>query len=216
MKTNDFSRYPTAQILADWRRFIRSGLRATALTPTLAQHLAGYCDFGHLLSPSPEALWQATIGQDTFLMGRFLNQFGGNHPSIYSQDRAWLDEGPAACLNQKMCAELKALYRPLLKAISTYETWAHRKYNDMFHRGVPVREALHRMLVEAAPSVDRRVIHQPILFQRRGVRPRLPLRAYDTVIRRPSIHFHSNALRSRQQPLPGQCAPEKERGTLHE
>jgi hypothetical protein len=216
MKTNDFSRYPTAQILADWRCFIRSGLRATALTPTLAQHLAGYCDFGHLLSRTPEALWQATIGQDTFLMWRFLNQFGGNHPSIYSQDRAWLDEGPAAGLNQKMCAELKALYRPLLKAISTYETWALRDYNDMFHRGVPVREELHRLLAEAAPSVDRRVIHQPTVFQRRGVRPRPQVRTHTIAVRRPLVRLPSNALRSRQQPLPGQCAPEKERGTLHE
>jgi hypothetical protein len=149
-------------------------------------------------------------------MGRFLNQFGGNHPSIYSQDRAWLDEGPAACLNQKMCAELKALYRPLLKAISTYETWAHRKYNDMFCRGVPVREELHRLLAEAAPSVDRRVIHQPIVFQRCGVRPRPQVRTHAMAGEQPLIHLHSNALRSRQPSLSGQSAPKKERGTLHE
>jgi hypothetical protein len=216
MKTNNFSRYLTAQILADWRCFIRSGLRATALTPTLAQHLAGYCDFGHLLSPSPEALWQATIGQDTFLMGRFLNQFGGNYPSIYSQDRAWLDEGPAACLNQKMCAELKALYRLLLKAISTYETWALRKYNDMFCRGVPVREALHRLLAEAAQSVDRRVIHQPTVFQRRGVRPRPQVRTHTIAVRRPLVRLPSNALRSRQPSLSGQRTPKKERRTRYE
>jgi hypothetical protein len=33
MKMNDFSRYPTTQILADWRRFIRSGLRARPRLP---------------------------------------------------------------------------------------------------------------------------------------------------------------------------------------
>jgi hypothetical protein len=79
---DDFLVQNEQQIWQDFRQFLRSGLGREARSGIMAQHLAGYCDFSHLLPLPSDDFWQAIFGQEPFLIWRFLNQFGGNQTAF--------------------------------------------------------------------------------------------------------------------------------------
>ena len=165
MKIVDSPLRANRQLRRDWQRFLSSGCRLAAFSSRLAEHLAGHCDFSRPFYPSPEAFWRAIFGDDTFLLWRFLNKFGGNHHSIFAQDRRWLEDGETAEINRALCAERRDLYRPLLEAVCRYECLAQQAYGDQFYQGIQVREVLHTMMAEAVHRTRAQSVRHPTLFE---------------------------------------------------
>ena len=107
-----------AQILADWRHFIRGGFRFEAFTQKTYEFLIQRCGF--LAHFNRDQFWEHFFANADLDLLRLLAQFGGEEKhGAEVGGKYWL-VSPSADLSQAMCQEVELIYETLLETLNQF------------------------------------------------------------------------------------------------
>jgi len=120
-----------AQVLTDWRGFIRSGFRFEAFTRALYVHLIRHAGF--IAHYDKTRFWRYYFSRCDNDLRRFLAQFGGDHSPAELGDRSWVAYNPAPDLNRALCNEMAAHYERILTTLTeiAQDLYQHEKWQQV-------------------------------------------------------------------------------------